>query len=132
VLFVGDAGYFTEPSTEMYQEQFFYSLILFIPSIVNYLQTLTLATNAQLYVHLCISLLISSYTFRLNCRHQGANPYATKTYSNKTVLKGLRISDVQIISFTSQHQNPYVSGLCQYCPFNSIGDNTDVLQTNHM
>jgi hypothetical protein len=46
---------------------------------------------------LCISLLISYYMFRLRCRDQEANTYIAKTYSNKTVLRCLHITNVQII-----------------------------------
>ena len=55
------------------------------------------STNQCAFLLLCTSLLISSYMFRHNCHHQGANSYIAKTYSKKTVLQCLRISSVQVI-----------------------------------
>ena len=52
----------------------------------------TQSTNKCRVLLRCISLLISCYMFLLNCHHQGANNYITKTYSNKMVLQFLRIS----------------------------------------
>ena len=46
---------------------------------------------------LSVSLIISSYMFRLNCHHQGANTYIARTYSNKIVLQCLCVSNVLII-----------------------------------
>jgi hypothetical protein len=67
------------------KNNFLHSLLLFIPCIINYLQILTVATNAQLYVHLCILLLISSYMFRLNCHHHVSNPYTINTYKKNSL-----------------------------------------------
>jgi hypothetical protein len=74
-----------------------------------YLQILTVLTIGTGLL-LCISFLIISYMFRLNCHRQGDNTYIAKTYSDKTVLQCL--CNVQIIIFTSQHQNPYASDSC--------------------
>jgi hypothetical protein len=40
------------------------------------------------------SLLITSYMFRLNCHHHGANIYITKIYCNKIVLQCLWIKNI--------------------------------------
>jgi len=37
------------------------------------------STNGSKVPQLCISLLLSSYMFQINCHHQGANTYTTKT-----------------------------------------------------
>jgi hypothetical protein len=59
--------------------------------------TIPHSTNKCTVLLLRISLLISCYMFRLNCRYQGAYSYITKTYSNKIILQCLGISNVQFV-----------------------------------
>ena len=59
--------------------------------------TNSFSTNKCTVALFCISLLISSYMFWLNCHHQGVDTYIVKTSSNKTILHCLCISNVWII-----------------------------------
>jgi hypothetical protein len=65
------------------------------------------STNKCTVLLICISLLINSYMFLLNCHHQGTNTYITKTYNNKMVLKFLRISECTYYSYNLKYLKYY-------------------------
>ena len=65
------------------------------------------STNKWTFLLLCISNLISCYIFQINCHHQGAYTDIAKTYSDKTVLHCLCISNIQIVFYVRMivHRN---------------------------